>query len=68
MQLSRRMFVKLAMGGVALAGASRFAHATPTSSPLKKETHMAFTLPPLPFTKDALEPHNLRENVRFSPW
>ena len=57
MDLSRRSFFKLAVGGMALASASRFAHARPLSSPLSHEATMTFTLPPLPFSKDALEPH-----------
>jgi Fe-Mn family superoxide dismutase len=64
MDISRRKFLTLALGGVAAAAARPLipsSHATPT----KNETVMTFTLPPLPFAKDALVPHISAETFDF---
>lgn len=64
MDLSRRGFLKVALGSAALVGSSRYlpsAHATPTF----KEATMTFTLPPLPYAKDALAPHISAQTFDF---
>ena len=58
MDISRRTFFKAALGGAAMVATQRYAFAAPAKTPtLLKEAHMTFTLPALPFAKDALEPH-----------
>ena len=57
MGITRRSFLKLAAGSAALAAAPSFA-SSPTRMPLPtKDRAMSFTLPPLPYAKDALAPH-----------
>jgi superoxide dismutase, Fe-Mn family len=57
MDLTRRRFLQLAASGAALAAAPSFATSPVTQSLTPKETAMSFTLPALPYAKDALAPH-----------
>ena len=64
MDISRRDFLKLAVGGAALVSA-------PATAKVLERTHstneasMAFTLPPLPYDKKALEPHISAQTFDF---
>lgn len=61
MAMTRRSFLKFAASGAVLAATPSFGTAAtkPSTIPLtpKNEFFMTFTLPPLPYAKDALAPH-----------
>ena len=60
MAMTRRSFLKFAASGAVLVAAPGFgAMAAPSTTPStpKNEIPMTFTLPPLPYAKDALAPH-----------
>lgn len=57
MQMSRRRFLQVAMGGAALASTRSFASPASFKPSTMKDPAMHFTLPPLPYAKDALAPH-----------
>jgi len=65
MQLTRRSFLKLAAGSAALAAAPGFASSPTTESLPTKDSAMSFTLPALPYAKDALAPHISAETFDF---
>jgi Fe-Mn family superoxide dismutase len=56
MAVTRREFCLSGVGAAALALTQTTAFAKTKNSPLRRDK-MSFTLPPLPFAKDALEPH-----------
>src|SRR5689334_1322175 len=57
MSVSRRAFLKWSVAGAAMLATRNRAFAqAPATTPLTKEAAMAFTLPPLPYDKTALEP------------
>ena len=56
MAITRRTFLKAAASSAALAAVPSFA-TKPLNATSTKETAMTFTLPPLPYAKDALAPH-----------
>lgn len=67
MTVTRRAFLKFGAAGMAVAattGPFSFARATATTTPTR-ETTMAFTLPDLPYAKDALEPHISAKTFEF---
>ena len=59
MGITRRRFLQFAASGAAFAAAPGFASSSSPSLPTNpmKEPPMTFTLPPLPYAKDALAPH-----------
>jgi len=64
MDITRREFMKLALGSIALVSTSSAAHALKSTTHIN-EAKMAFTLPPLPFAKDALAPHISAQTFDF---
>jgi Fe-Mn family superoxide dismutase len=66
MQMTRRKFCKSVFAASAVALASRAALAADsTVSTISKEGHMTFTLPPLPYAQNALEPHISANTLSF---
>ncbi len=64
MSISRRDFLTLALGGVAFVSMRAFASSAHTPITMN-EAPMTFTLPPLPFAKDALAPHISAQTFDF---
>lgn len=63
MDITRRDFLKLAAGSASLALIPHFSSSAKTLT--MKETAMTFTLPPLPYAKDALAPHISAQTFDF---
>lgn len=64
MGITRREFLTLALG-TAAATTVRPIASFAKSTPVSKEASMTFTLPPLPFAKNALEPHISAQTFDF---
>jgi Fe-Mn family superoxide dismutase len=64
MGMTRRSFLKAAAGGAALFSAPSFAKQPIAVTPTK-EAAMTFTLPALPYAKDALAPHISAQTFDF---
>lgn len=62
--MTRRTFLKTALGGASLAVMPGFATKT-FATPTAHEDSMPFTLPPLPYAKDALAPHISAQTFDF---
>src|SRR5678816_2053909 len=70
METSRRQFCKSIIAGVITVGSGSLAHAMAateerTMQPARKEESMSFTLPPLPYAQNALEPHISANTLSF---
>ena len=67
MEITRRNFCKLGIAAtaVSLAPARHFAAPATASLNPKNEGTMAFTLPPLPYAENALEPHISAKTLSF---
>jgi Fe-Mn family superoxide dismutase len=64
MGISRRAFLKLSISGLAIWAARANAVPQPITPPTR-EAPMAFTLPPLPYPTNALEPHMSAKTFEF---
>lgn len=65
MGITRRGFLGLALGGAALAAARPWHLLTPLTPDPHEARMTTYTLPPLPFAKDALAPHISAETFDF---
>jgi Fe-Mn family superoxide dismutase len=65
MEMTRRNFCKLTIAGAAIAAAPRMVLAADNNSSTKQEVAMTFTLPPLPYAENALEPHISAKTLSF---
>jgi Fe-Mn family superoxide dismutase len=65
MQMTRLGFCKLGIAATATALSSRVAFAASQSSTITQEGAMTFTLPPLPYAENALEPYISAKTLSF---
>lgn len=65
MNFTRRQVNKIIAGSAAIAALPMVSHATATATTQRKDEAMSFSLPELPYAKDALEPYMSAETFSY---